>query len=238
MATAKITTAQTLREFVNQVFAEGIKSTLTQKALTEKEKQDKVGGDIDDLFGDGGDKGGAEDAGTEAAPDAGLHGDDSETHADHTDKPVASKTMADEREKLKDSNIKASDVIDKLNSIRSGKSFKDSAIEGPLKQYIDSLSKAEKVALFAYVKGIAAICTGEIPAKSAENPRKHPADIEMNKTNEPHVAHKKPNVIKGAGTGQKHAGTPDNTATPDKQKPDEEDTSAPTPVPIKPKRRQ
>lgn len=206
----KLSTGGSLQAFLSAVIDEGVKSALHQKALNEKEKQvamasrgqgggESSGGGVDDLFGGGDDgEGGEED--------------------------TSSKTMDDESEKLKQGDIKPKDIVDKLNAIRSGRSFKDSSVSSSMEEYIESLSKAEKVALMAFLKGIAQIVTGEIPAQQASDPSDQPADVKMDKTNEPQVFHKKPNVIKGGG--QSSGGG---------KKPSAEDTTAP--APIIPKRR-
>jgi hypothetical protein len=221
--TLRFENGHTLNSFLNRVMDEGIKSALAQKALTEKEKQgalssnsqggdDSSGGGVDDLFGGGG-----------GGDDSGDGGDEEVT---------SSKTMDDETEKLQGGEIKAKDVVDKLNSIRSGKSFKDSAVSSSMEEYIDSLSKPEKVALLAFLKGIAQIVTGEVPAQNAEEPSDSPSDVQMQKGDEKKVVHKQPNVIKGgggAGGGQQQK-KPVNTGAGGA-----EDTSAP--APITPKRR-
>lgn len=202
----KLNSGGSLQAFLNAVIDEGVKSALHQRALNEKEKQmaaassnggggESSGGGVDDLFG--GEGGGEED--------------------------TSSKTMDDESEKLKQGDIKPKDIVDKLNAIRSGRSFKDSSVSTSMEEYINSLSKAEKVALMAFLKGIAQIVTGEIPAQHASDPGDAPADVQMDKTNEPQVIHKKPNVIKGGSgsSGGKKASAEDTTA----------------PAPITPKRR-
>jgi len=196
----KITTAKGLRGYLDDVFQEGIKSALHQKTLDEKEKQVALSGD---------------------KPEESDHDNDSLFGGDDGD-GKSSKTMDDETEKLKQGDIKPKDIVDKLNSIRSGRSFHDSAVSSAMEEYIDSLSKAEKVALMAFLKGIAQIVTGEVPGQNASDPGDQPADVKMDKTNEPRIVHKRPNVIRGGGGGSKKAGGA-------------EDTSAP--APIVPKRR-
>lgn len=212
----KLSSGGSLQAFLSAVIDEGVKSALHQKALNEKEKQSSMasnsqgggessGGGLDDLFGGGGDSGGDEGGG---------------------DEDTSSKTMDDETEKLKDGDIKPKDIVDKLNTIRSGRSFKDSAVSSSMEEYINSLSTAEKTALMAFLKGIAQIVTGEIQAGQASDPGDQPADVKMDKTNEPQVFHKKPNVIKGGGGGPSGGAGKSAPA---------EDTSAP--APITPKRR-
>lgn len=191
-----------MRAFITSVIDEGVKSALAQRSLTEKEKQASMTPKKD-------------------AADS-LFGDDS-SGAEEENKP--SKTMDDESEKLKQGDIKPRDIVDKLNSIRSGRSFRDSAVSSAMEDYIESLSKAEKVALMAFLKGIAQIVTGEVTGDNAAEPSDDPADVEMDRTGAPEVIHKKPNVIKSSPAA----------SSPKKKAPGAEDTSAP--APITPKRR-
>lgn len=182
-----------ISDHFKQVIDEAIKSSLSQRAMTEKEKQ------------------------------AALAGDSSDDSGDDSSNSTPSKTMDDETEKLRQGDIKPRDIVDKLNSIRSGRSFKDSAVASSMDEYITSLSKAERVALLAFLKGIAQIVTGEVPGEQADDPSDAPAAVQMDKSNEPKVVTKKPNVIKGP------------SQSPKSNKPSVEDTTSP--VPIVPKKR-
>lgn len=218
---ARVEDGKSLQNLITGLVREGVKSALAQKALTEKEKQvqatgssgdeESSGGGVEDLFGGSGDAG------------------DEETDDNAGD--TSSKTMDDEKEKLAKSEVKPRDIVEKLNSIRSGKSFKDSYVAKAMDEYIGSLSKTERVALLAFVKGIAQIVTGEVPAQNAADPGDHPSDVKMQKTNEPKVIHKDPNVIKGAGDQKPQQA---NAGTGKKPPPAEDDTP---PAPITPKRR-
>ena len=48
--------------------------------------------------------------------------------------------------KMKKGDVTVDDVIDKLNSIRSGKSFKDDAIKKSFEEYFNKIDQAEKIA--------------------------------------------------------------------------------------------
>ena len=189
-----IKTGFSLSEYLDSVIEESFKSALHQKALQEKEKQDATS----DLFGGDGD-------------DEGKSGEQ-----------ASSKTIDDESEKLKKENIEPDDIIDKLNAIRSGKSFKEENIAVAMDEYVGSLSKAEKTALLAFLKGIAQIVTGEVTPASAVDPHTPPAEVEMQKGHKQQTKHIKPNVIKASPPKPK-------------SKPGAEDTSAP--VPITPKKK-
>lgn len=127
----------------------------------------------------------------------------------------------DEKEKLKKGDVTVDDVIEKLNSIRSGKSFKDEQISSAFGKYFDDLESAEKTALFAFLKGIAQIVTGEVEGPEAIDPGDKPAGVEMKKTGGPEKVSIKPNVIKAPEVEEKKT-------------PSAEDTSGP--VPITPKK--
>ena len=137
----------------------------------------------------------------------------------------SSKTFDDDYESLKKGEISADDIIEKLNSIRSGRSFKDDEVKNNMEEYVDSLSKAERTAMLAFLKGISQIVTGEIPGPKAIEPSKDPSNVSMKKgPGAPKVKHIKPNVIK--------------TQKPEEDKkksPPPEDTSGP--VPITPKKK-
>lgn len=84
---------------------------------------------------------------------------------------------------LKSGEVTADVIIDKLNFIRSGRSFKDRQVKDNLEKYVTSLSKAEKTALLSFLNGIAQITTGEISAEKAIEPSDDPASVSMEKSN-------------------------------------------------------
>lgn len=136
------------------------------------------------------------------------------------EKETSSKTIDSEKEKLKSGEITPDDIIEKLNTIRSGKSFKDEDIFSKLSEYIESLSKAEKVALLSFLKGISQVVTGEIEPEDASDPGDSPSDIEMKKDT--------------SGGAVKKTIKPVVIIAPEKEKakkgPSAEDTSGPTPI--------
>lgn len=214
MSKTVIANGKTLGAFLDSVISEsvaGAKAKLHHKALDEKDKQaaqagsqapSSDGGGSTDLFG-----------GDDSGSDGGSQDGDNEQ----------SKTGSDaEDEKLKDGDIDPKDIIDKLNSIRSGKSFKDSAVKGSMEEYIESLSKPEKVAMLAFLKGIAQIVTGEVAADQAIEPDSNPANVEMSKGEQKSMKSIQPNVIKAVPQKKAAATGGENTSSP---------------VPITPKRK-
>lgn len=214
MKTLVLKDGNSLSSFLTKVIDEGVKSALAQKALTEKEKQDATVSNMGsgkDSSGDGGDDlfGGSSD----------KEGDDS------SEESTSSKTMDDETEKLQKGDVEPKDIVEKLNAIRGGKSFKDSTVANSMEEYIGSLSKAEKVALMAFLKGISQIVTGEVEPEDASDPSDSPSDVKMQKGEPKDVKHVQHNVIKGKAQGGDQ----------EKPKSGAEDTSAP--APITPKKR-
>lgn len=190
----KVQTSGQLSSIIDKIVRESMRSTLYQNAVLEKQKQDALTEEDEDLTDDS--------------------SDDS-----------SSKTMDDSKEKMKKGEVSASDVIERLNAIRSGRSFKDEDIASKLEEYVGSLSKPERVALLAFLKGISQVVTGEIPATDAVSPDSNPANIEMKKGEEKKKVSIKPVVVKQP---EKKQGEQPNKKAP------AEDTSGP--VPIKPKR--
>lgn len=133
---------------------------------------------------------------------------------------TVSKVKDTEVDKLK-KKVEVDDVIEKLNSIRSGKSFKDEKILASLTKYFDELEDSEKFALVAFLKGISQIVTGEIEGQQALDPGDKPFDIQMKKSGGGGKVVLKPKVIKSSGDAEKSVTS-------------KEDTSGP--VPIKPKK--
>jgi len=117
---------------------------------------------------------------------------------------------------MKKGDIKAEDVIEKLNTIRSGKSFKDEEISGKMQKYVTGLEQPERVALLAFLKAIAQIVTGEIESQDVVDPSKPPANIQMKKSSAGKTVTVKPTIVKAEKKGEK--------------KPSSEDTSGPAPI--------
>lgn len=197
MTNKTIKTGVSLTKLIEGVIKETYRSKLEMNSVEERQRQQSLAEDDDDLNLDDKeeDKGNAEDAKDSA-------------------------TMSDEMEKMKAGEVTTDDVVTKLNAIRAGKSFKDSAVSGNLEEYVGSLTKAEKVALLAFLKGISQVVTGEIPPKDAVEPKDPAPDVTMKKGAGRDVVTVKPSIVKKpeGGTRRKSG----------------EDTSGP--VPIKPKK--
>lgn len=188
-------TRRTLSSLIKDVINESIKSDMYSTGVEERDLQQRMTEEDDDILGD--DEGGAK----------------------------SSKTMSSEKEKLAKGEISSDDIIEKLNSIRAGRSFRDEDISSKLDEYVESLTKAEKVALLAYLKGLSQIVSGEFEGDDAMDPGDNPASVAMKKKGQQQKRTIKPTVIKRP---EKDKGEEE------KKKKPAEDTSGP--VPIKPKK--
>jgi len=152
---ANIRTKQSLKEYIQSY----ISTQLNELELTDDQKDE----DEDDLLLDDFDEEDTEDT----EPSDELSPDSSD----------------EDNEIMEKGEVETDDIIEKLNTIRSGRSFKDSSVKDELEQYVDELDTAEKTALFALLKGIAQIVTKEISGNDATEPSDDSPNIEMTKSN-------------------------------------------------------
>jgi len=211
-----IKTGKSLQEFLQGIIDESLKSKLHHSALQEKEKQN--GSSNNSSNADGGNQ----SSGSDIFSDD--NGGPSDSNKDDNKSNGSSKTSDDETA-MKKGTVTADEIVEKLNSIRAGKSFKDDQISSSMSEYIESMSDAERTALFAFLKGIAQIVTGEVQAKQATSPESKPADVTMKKGADKQHKVITPNVIKTAAQNTKPKQNSKGT----------EDTSSP--APITPKKR-
>lgn len=142
-------------------------------------------------------------------------------------KKLLKEDKAEDEKKLKSGEISVRDVVNKLNSIRSGRSLKDQEISNALEEYIDDLSKAEKTALFAYLHAISQIVVAQLPGDEVTDPSENPSNVEMEKKGGGGgKVTIKPIVVKKPTKGKEEEG--------EEKKKTSEDTTGP--VPISPKK--
>jgi hypothetical protein len=102
--------------------------------------------------------------------------------------------------------ISLENTIEKLNSIRSGKSFKDDHVMAQMEKYYGDLKDAERKALQAFLTGISQIVTAGVPGEQAPEPEEAPTNVHMVDKSQIKSKSVKPNVIHkggGGGGGQK-----------------------------------
>lgn len=136
-------------------------------------------------------------------------------------------TSTGDAQTLAQGEVSVDDIVEKLNSIRSGKSFDDDAVSTAMDTWVKGLDDAEKTALFAFLKGIAQIVTGEVPAQQATEPSDAPAGVDMKKEPTSLKVSVRPNVIRRPGV--------DGTSKQPPKTRGGEDTSGPVPIKAKKK---
>lgn len=75
-------------------------------------------------------------------------------------------------------------IIDKLNAIRSGKSLKDKGVQQRVAEYFSDLSSAQRLALFAFLEGLAEVIALEVPGDDARAPNDPDIGVQMDATKE------------------------------------------------------
>ena len=75
-------------------------------------------------------------------------------------------------------------IIDKLNSLRAGKSLKDKAIKKGLNDYFTRLNGNERIALYAFLSGLEKVMGAEEgeEGKETPSPTQAPYKIQMKKS--------------------------------------------------------
>lgn len=71
---------------------------------------------------------------------------------------------------------------EKMNLIRSGKSLKEDHVDAEMREYFETMSDDEKLALIAYLTGISQIVAGEVSARKVSDPSESPWKINMSRS--------------------------------------------------------
>ena len=160
----------------------------------------------------------------EAEDPFGVKDEESDEKKDDSSEKTNKVVDKEEAEKLKKADVTVDDVVEKLNAIRSGKSYKDEEILNKLSEYVDSLKDPEKTALLAFLKALSQIVTGEVASEDVVKPSDKPVDVKMEKGKEQQKRTIKPIVIQKQSTEEdKEEKTP------------AEDTKGPVPITAKKK---
>lgn len=111
--------------------------------------------------------------------------------------------------------ISLENTVEKLNSIRSGKSFKDDQVMAQMEKYYGDLKDAERKALQAFLTGISQIVTAGVPGDQAPEPEEAPTNVQMVDKDQQQSKSVKPNVInKGGAAGGKSQRPVEDTSAP------------------------
>ncbi len=85
--------------------------------------------------------------------------------------PHVSYQQIDAIKKIKlERRITVEEIVEKINSIRAGRSLSNKNIRMQLEVYFDQLDEEERLSLFAFLAGLSQIVTGEVSGKIATDP--------------------------------------------------------------------
>lgn len=149
--TVKLTKNQ-LKSLLKKVAESSLTAELERHALQEKDKQDALASASQ-----------PEQAQQQTQPGDETSNVDNQPKDDNVEK-------SNDEEKEVDLQM----IIDKLNTIRSGHSFKDEVVGLEMKRYFEDLEPSERMALYAFLKGISQIVTGVIDGEDAMEPNDAP----------------------------------------------------------------
>jgi len=165
--TIRISSGRALGDVIDAIIKETLDSAIASRTLREKDIQKNMSSSSEDSDDSKGDNGSSDE------------------------QSATMKASTDKNEKPK-----YDDIVERLNAIRAGRSLKDEGVAGAFKEYFESLNDAERLALFAFLKGIAQIVSGQVPAHDAVDPGDSPANVQMQRAASKKSKHIKPNVIK------------------------------------------
>jgi len=86
-----------------------------------------------------------------------------------------------------DSGVSFDSITRAINSLRAGKSLKDSGVKKQAADYYDKLSESERKALFVFLEALSEIITGQIKGKEAQDPSEPPVSISFSDQEEEEV---------------------------------------------------
>ena len=158
----RIKTSSALSEFLERVTREAVGETLQED---ERSRQGQMSSDLSDFHAPANKKDNDEVEEEETTDDA-----DEEKTKKVVKKDLTKLGSADKEPKSVDiptskdvTGAGLSDVIDQLNTLRSGKSLKDKSVRKNLDAYMSALSAGERQSLFVFLSGLSQIMANNIP---------------------------------------------------------------------------
>jgi hypothetical protein len=118
-------------------------------------------------------------------------------------------------------------IVDQLNTLRSGRSLKDPDVNTQLERYFEGLDDSEKEAMHAYFKGVAQILSGQVDGGAAEEPKNHGVATQTSGKRSKNI---KPNVIRGKQAPKAPPASAGAAASAAAAKPPRENTTPPAPI--------
>lgn len=159
-----------LEDLIKKSSVESIKDTFSELLVEdEKKNQKKISKKIDDL-----------NLRSETEEET-VQDEQQDNSPEDQDSPKEKTDTSSPKVKLQKlpSAMEPEDIARVLNIIRAGKSLKDGEVRERFDIWWDLLSGSEKIALKAFLDGIAQIITGDVTADQASKPSMKPYNVEM-----------------------------------------------------------
>jgi hypothetical protein len=138
----------------------------------------------------------------DGSQDAGVSGDDAGKQSQDRDEKIQRGGQQQAKAAIRSVPAPSEDaltltmVVDKLNAVRSGKSLKDEGVRKRLGEYFVDLNPIERLALFAFLEGLAEIVAADVPGEHARAPNDpdinvemHADDVDLEDSDEPDAQH-------------------------------------------------
>jgi hypothetical protein len=152
------------------------------RRLFVEEDDEKEQDPIDDLFDDEEDGGDPAPADDKASPDESKPSDELPPERDPRGGPQQAAAAKREVPTPDADDLSLEDIIDKLNAVRSGRSLKDEGVRQRIGTYFQEMTSAQRLALFAFLEGLAEVIATEVPGDDARSPSDPDIGIGMERT--------------------------------------------------------
>jgi len=167
-------TGKELRDFLEQVIEQSVKSAKTVVAEEEKKRQLEHYRKMQEQ------EEAEEEESEESDKDADSKASDEDSEKDPMQRPAAA-DRAPEKPATPD-EVDLKNILYSINQIRSGKSLKDTAVRDNLDDYFNRLSPVERLALSEFLEGLSDVIVDGVPAEEAEAPDEEVVMQATNKT--------------------------------------------------------
>ena len=133
---------------------------------------------------------------------------------------------AEEAQAKPDEELRASlDSLERnINSLRAGRSLKDSTIESQLEIYFDRLGEDEKSLMVLFIRELSKILSGKVTGDNAVDPNQEPYNLDVIQSNdeepEPEINQEEP------------AAEPEETSIPEEEEEEEEGEDSSPPIQV------
>jgi len=149
---------------------------------------------------------------------AGDTADEEEVDEEEVDEEEADEEGPEEETQVKpEEELRASlDSLERnINSLRAGRSLKDSTVESQLEIYFDRLGEDEKSLMVLFIRELSKILSGKVTGDDAVDPNQEPYNLDVIQSNDEEP--------KGETNQEELAAEPEQTSIPEEEEEEDED---------------